>query len=75
MYFSLIKFSLYILTVSFFSQISENVGIFTCNIVRLLGARGVVRIPYYTEEGSAKAGGEDFEDSAGELEFGNDEFV
>merc|ERR1712142_292316 len=56
-------------------KVSENVGIFTCNIVRLIGARGVVRIPYHTEEGSAKAGGEDFEDSAGELEFGNDEFV
>lgn len=42
-------------------------------VTRNTGARGVVRIPYHTEEGTAKGGGEDYEDAVGELEFDNDE--
>lgn len=40
---------------------------------RNTGARGTVRVPYHTEEGTAKGGGEDYEDAVGELEFLNDE--
>lgn len=42
-------------------------------VTRNTGARGIVRIPYHTEEGTAKGGGEDYEDAVGELEFDNDE--
>jgi len=56
-------------------EVMETVGVLTVRIIRLIGARGVVRIPYHTESGSAKGGGEDFEDCVGEVEFPNEEFV
>ena len=43
-------------------------------VFRHQGARGIVRVPYHTMEGTAKGGGEAFEDSIGELEFGNEEY-
>lgn len=43
-------------------------------VARQQGARGIVRVPYHTMEGTAKGGGEAFEDSIGELEFGNEEY-
>ncbi|TNM95867.1 hypothetical protein fugu_016950 [Takifugu bimaculatus] len=42
-------------------------------VLRTSGARGTVIVPYRTVEGLAKGGGEDFEDTYGELEFKNDE--
>ncbi|KAF6724061.1 Sodium/calcium exchanger 3 [Oryzias melastigma] len=42
-------------------------------VLRTSGARGTVIVPYRTMEGLAKGGGEDFEDTYGELEFKNDE--
>lgn len=56
-------------------EVMETVGILTLRIVRLIGARGTIRVPYHTEEGSAKGGGEDFEDTVGEVEFGDEETV
>ena len=56
-------------------EVMETVGVLTIRIIRLIGARGIVRIPYHTEEVSAKGGGEDFEDCIGEVEFPNEEFV
>ena len=44
------------------------------NVVRQQGARGIVRVPYHTMEGTAKGGGEAFEDAIGELEFDNEEY-
>ncbi|KAK3573257.1 hypothetical protein QTP86_016311 [Hemibagrus guttatus] len=54
-------------------HISENVGIMEVKVLRTSGARGTVIVPYRTIEGLAKGGGEDFEDTYGELEFKNDE--
>jgi len=56
-------------------EVMETVGILTLRVIRLIGARGIVRVAYHTEESSAKGGGEDYEDSVGEVEFGNEEFV
>ncbi|XP_040891321.1 sodium/calcium exchanger 1-like isoform X3 [Toxotes jaculatrix] len=53
--------------------VSESVGVMEVKVVRTSGARGVVVVPYKTMEGTAKGGGEDFEDTHGALEFGNDE--
>lgn len=44
-------------------------------VLRTSGARGNVIVPYKTIEGTARGGGEDFEDTCGELEFQNDEIV
>ncbi|XP_063051305.1 sodium/calcium exchanger 1a [Engraulis encrasicolus] len=55
--------------------ISESVGMMEVKVVRSSGARGVVVVPYKTIEGTAKGGGEDFEDTHGVLEFENDEIV
>jgi solute carrier family 8 (sodium/calcium exchanger) len=46
----------------------------TLTVVRQQGARGIVRVPYHTIEGTAKGGGEAFEDAVGELEFDNEEY-
>nr|AAY17397.1 cardiac-specific sodium-calcium exchanger 1 [Danio rerio] len=54
-------------------HISESIGMMEVKVVRTSGARGVVVIPYKTIEGTAKGGGEDFEDTHGVLEFQNDE--
>lgn len=55
--------------------VSESVGVMEVKVVRTSGARGVVVVPYKTIEGTAKGGGEDFEDTHGVLEFDNDEIV
>ncbi|XP_032355590.1 LOW QUALITY PROTEIN: sodium/calcium exchanger 3 [Etheostoma spectabile] len=54
-------------------HISESIGIMEVKVLRTSGARGTVVVPYRTMEGLAKGGGEDFEDTYGELEFKNDE--
>lgn len=56
-------------------EVMETVGVLTVRLIRLIGARGVVRIPYHTEGVTAKGGGEDYEDCIGEVEFPNEEFV
>ncbi|XP_030262063.1 sodium/calcium exchanger 1a isoform X3 [Sparus aurata] len=53
--------------------VSESVGVMEVKVIRSSGARGVVVVPYKTMEGTAKGGGEDFEDTHGVLEFENDE--
>ncbi|XP_061685313.1 sodium/calcium exchanger 1-like isoform X2 [Syngnathoides biaculeatus] len=53
--------------------VSESVGVMEVRVVRTAGARGAVAVPYRTIEGTAKGGGEDFEDTHGILEFDNDE--
>lgn len=55
--------------------VSESVGMMEVKVVRTSGARGVVVVPYKTTEGTAKGGGEDFEDTHGVLEFENDEIM
>ncbi|KAM4723599.1 sodium/calcium exchanger 3 isoform 3-T3 [Anableps anableps] len=54
-------------------HVSESIGIMEVKVLRTSGARGTVIVPYRTVEGLAKGGGEDFEDTYGELEFKNDE--
>ncbi|XP_068608530.1 sodium/calcium exchanger 3 [Brachionichthys hirsutus] len=54
-------------------HISESIGVMEVKVLRTSGARGTVIVPYRTLEGIAKGGGEDFEDTYGELEFKNDE--
>ncbi|XP_035814075.1 sodium/calcium exchanger 1-like isoform X2 [Amphiprion ocellaris] len=56
-------------------RVSESVGVMEVKVVRTSGARGVVVVPYKTMEGTAKGGGEDFEDTHGVLEFENDEIL
>ncbi|XP_072102911.1 sodium/calcium exchanger 1-like isoform X3 [Mobula birostris] len=56
-------------------HVSESVGVMEVKVVRASGARGTVLVPYRTMEGSARGGGEDFEDTTGELQFENDEIV
>lgn len=56
-------------------EVMETVGFMTLRIVRLMGARGTIRLPYYTAENTAKGGGEDFEDCVGEIEFKDEETV
>ncbi|KAL2095545.1 hypothetical protein ACEWY4_007693 [Coilia grayii] len=56
-------------------RISESVGTMEVTVVRNSGARGTVILPYHTEAGSAKGGGEDYEDVRGELEFVNDQTI
>ncbi|XP_071361650.1 sodium/calcium exchanger 1-like isoform X2 [Trachinotus anak] len=55
--------------------VSESIGVMEVKVVRTSGARGVVVVPYKTMEGTAKGGGEDFEDTHGVLEFENDEIL
>lgn len=54
---------------------SESIGVMEVKVLRTSGARGTVIVPFRTVEGTAKGGGEDFEDTYGELEFKNDETV
>ncbi|XP_068018223.1 sodium/calcium exchanger 3 isoform X1 [Melanerpes formicivorus] len=56
-------------------HVSESIGVMEVKVLRTSGARGTVIVPFRTVEGTAKGGGEDFEDSYGELEFKNDETV
>lgn len=55
--------------------VSESIGVMEVKVIRTSGARGVVVVPYKTTEGTAKGGGEDFEDTHGVLEFDNDEIL
>ncbi|KAG8444098.1 hypothetical protein GDO86_009329 [Hymenochirus boettgeri] len=57
------------------THVSESVGTMEVKVLRTSGARGTVIVPYKTVEGTAKGGGEDFEDTCGQLEFQNDEIV
>ncbi|XP_068682756.1 sodium/calcium exchanger 1-like [Montipora foliosa] len=54
-------------------MVTEADGIIKLKVIRHTGARGTVRVPYHTVEGTAKGGGTDYEDAVGELEFENDE--
>ena len=54
-------------------KIPESSGEGQFKVVRSAGARGMVRVPYKTIEGTAKGNGIDFVDVDGELEFENDE--
>ncbi|XP_063299720.1 sodium/calcium exchanger 1 isoform X2 [Pelobates fuscus] len=57
------------------THVSESVGTMEVKVLRTSGARGTVIVPYKTVEGTARGGGEDFEDTCGQLEFQNDEIV
>ncbi|XP_030051775.1 sodium/calcium exchanger 1 isoform X3 [Microcaecilia unicolor] len=57
------------------THVSESIGTMEVKVLRTSGARGTVIVPYKTIEGTARGGGEDFEDTCGELEFQNDEIV
>ncbi|XP_013873016.1 sodium/calcium exchanger 1 isoform X2 [Austrofundulus limnaeus] len=56
-------------------HVSESIGTMEVKVLRTSGARGVVMLPYKTVEGTARGGGEDFEDTHGVLEFQNDEIL
>ncbi|XP_075700430.1 sodium/calcium exchanger 3 isoform X2 [Rhinoderma darwinii] len=56
-------------------RVSESIGVMEVKVLRTSGARGTVFVPFRTIEGTAKGGGEDFEEVYGELEFKNDETV
>ncbi|XP_075148312.1 sodium/calcium exchanger 3 isoform X3 [Haematobia irritans] len=53
-------------------ELVESVGAYEIKVQRYSGARGKVIIPYWTEDGTAKAG-KDFEPQQGELVFENNE--
>ncbi|XP_075452504.1 sodium/calcium exchanger 1 isoform X3 [Ascaphus truei] len=57
------------------THVSESIGIMEVKVLRTSGARGTVIVPYKTVEGTARGGGEDFEDTCGQLEFQNDDIV
>lgn len=54
------------------TELVESVGLFELKVVRYSGARGRVAIPYFTEDGTAKAGKEYTPDN-GELIFENND--
>ncbi|CAB0012741.1 unnamed protein product [Nesidiocoris tenuis] len=53
-------------------DVSESVGTFLATVERKTGARGVVRIPFFTENVTARAG-KDYVDTAGSIVFENNE--
>ncbi|VDL92585.1 unnamed protein product [Schistocephalus solidus] len=53
--------------------ISESCGFAEIPVVRNSGARGIVRVPYKTVEGTAKGNGKDYIDTSGYIEFENDQ--
>lgn len=53
-------------------ELTESVGVYNIKVERNFGARGKVIVPYWTEDGTAKAG-KDYEPLQGELEFDNNE--
>ena len=53
-------------------KISEAAGEIQIKVMRSSGARGTVKVPYHSVDGTAK-GGKDFEPVVGELTFHNDE--
>uniref|UniRef100_A0A8C4WVS0 Solute carrier family 8 member 3 n=1 Tax=Eptatretus burgeri TaxID=7764 RepID=A0A8C4WVS0_EPTBU len=56
-------------------HVSESIGTMEARVLRMSGARGTVVVPYHTIDGTAKGGGDDYDDTFGELEFHNDEIV
>ncbi|XP_012553100.2 sodium/calcium exchanger 2 [Bombyx mori] len=53
-------------------ELTESVGTYDLKVVRTAGARGKVRIPYWTEDGTAK-GGAQYEIAQGHIFFENNE--
>ncbi|XP_056891888.1 sodium/calcium exchanger 1a isoform X3 [Takifugu flavidus] len=53
--------------------VSKSIGVLEVKVLRKSGACGVVVVPYSTAQGTAKGGGENFEDTHGVLEFDNGE--
>lgn len=53
-------------------ELTESVGTFDLPVMRTAGARGKVRVPYWTEDGTAK-GGTQFEPANGHIIFENNE--
>lgn len=53
-------------------ELVESVGVYELKVVRCSGARGRVVVPYWTEDGTAKAGKE-YEANKGQLVFENNE--
>lgn len=51
----------------------ESVGEASIKVQRSSGARGTVKLPYRTVEGTAKGGGDAYDDAEGELIFDNDQ--
>ncbi|XP_028168735.1 sodium/calcium exchanger 3 isoform X2 [Ostrinia furnacalis] len=53
-------------------ELTESVGTFDLRVMRTAGARGKVRIPYWTEDGTAKSGAQ-YEAAQGHIVFENNE--
>ncbi|XP_013171102.1 PREDICTED: sodium/calcium exchanger 3 isoform X2 [Papilio xuthus] len=53
-------------------ELTESVGTFELRVVRTAGARGQVKVPYWTEDGTAKAGAQ-YEEVQGFVVFENNE--
>lgn len=53
-------------------ELTESVGTFDLKVVRTAGARGKVRVPYWTEDGTAKSGAQ-YEAAQGHIFFENNE--
>ncbi|KAM3959342.1 sodium/calcium exchanger 3 [Aphomia sociella] len=53
-------------------ELTESVGTFELRVVRTAGARGKVRVPYWTEDGTAKNGSQ-YETADGHIVFENNE--
>ncbi|XP_049878114.1 sodium/calcium exchanger 2 isoform X2 [Pectinophora gossypiella] len=53
-------------------ELTESVGTYDLRVVRTAGARGKVRIPYWTEDGTAKSGVQ-YEAAQGHIVFENNE--
>ena len=53
-------------------EVVENIGMYELQVQRCSGARGRVMVPYWTEDGTAKAGKE-YEGADGQLIFENNE--
>lgn len=56
-------------------KVSKSDGMMEVKVIRKDGGRGAVALPYRTVEGTAKGGGENFEDTHGILEFRDDELA
>lgn len=55
------------------ATVHESIGEAEFKVQRSSGARGIVRLPYKTVDGTANGDGKDFETATGYLEFHNDE--
>ncbi|KAM4620488.1 sodium/calcium exchanger 2a isoform 1-T1 [Polymixia lowei] len=53
-------------------RVSESSGMLVLTVVRNSGSRGMVAVPYHTEDGTARSG-IDYEETKGELEFPNEQ--